>query len=298
MVFFLDAQGRTYARYGGRDAEGPDSRQSPSGLKCTMESVLQMHGRAQKSFAPRQREPKRFVRDVPGLAWRGRCIHCHQVKEALNADLRKRGVWERDLAFRYPLPENVGLELEVDRGNVVKAVKAKSPAAEAGLAKGDVVRRLGEVPIHSFADVQYALDIAPRTGAIEIAWLHDGEEHTGKLALAPGWRVSDVSWRPSMQRWVPWAWLYGPDLKAAEKKALGLAPGRLAFRQRDALSAQAKAAGIQGGDIVIGLDGKALEMDVDEFLRYVNRSYLVGDTVTVNVIRDGKRVDLAMRLLP
>src|SRR5438067_12657941 len=55
MVFFLNAEGKVYARYGGRDAEGPDKRQSLEGLRYTMESVLRMHGRAEKSFAPKAR---------------------------------------------------------------------------------------------------------------------------------------------------------------------------------------------------------------------------------------------------
>ena len=32
--------------------------------------------------------------------------------------------------------------------------------------------------------------------------------------------------------------------------------------------------------------------DVIGFLRYVGHSYLVGDQVTVNLLRDGKRLDL------
>jgi S1-C subfamily serine protease len=39
-------------------------------------------------------------------------------------------------------------------------------------------------------------------------------------------------------------------------------------------------------------------MDVGDFIRYVARSYLVGDRVTVNVLRDGKRLDLVMLLKP
>jgi hypothetical protein len=38
MVFILDAEGRVYARYGGRSPEGPDQRQSLEGLRYTMGS--------------------------------------------------------------------------------------------------------------------------------------------------------------------------------------------------------------------------------------------------------------------
>ena len=37
-------------------------------------------------------------------------------------------------------------------------------------------------------------------------------------------------------------------------------------------------------------------MDVDGFQRYVERNYLIGDRVTINLLRDGKRMDLPMTL--
>ena len=45
MVFFLNAEEKVYARYGGRDARNADSRQSLAGLHATMQSVLAMHAR-------------------------------------------------------------------------------------------------------------------------------------------------------------------------------------------------------------------------------------------------------------
>jgi hypothetical protein len=37
-------------------------------------------------------------------------------------------------------------------------------------------------------------------------------------------------------------------------------------------------------------------MSMEQFLGHVRRSYLVGDRVTLNIIRDGKRLDLPMKL--
>jgi hypothetical protein len=296
MVFFLNAEGQIYARYGGRDAEDPDRRQSLEGLRYTMESVLRMHGGAEKAFAPRSREAPRFVRQQSRFGRPGRCLHCHQVKEILNAELQRQGKWSRDLVWRYPLPENVGFALEVDRGNVVKEVKARSPAAAAGLKVGDAVRRLGGVPIHSFADAQLALDRAPATGSVAVAWERGGEVLSGELALPEGWRKTDITWRPSVRHLAASPRLYGPDLTAAEKKALGLSPRQLAFRQRESLSPQAEAAGIRAGDIILGFDDRQLDMDAYGFLHYVAGRYLIGDRVTVNLLRDGRRLNLGMTL--
>lgn len=297
MVFFFNPEGKVYARYGGRDGKSPDSRQSLEGLRYTMLSVLSMHAAKEKLFAPKRQERSKYVREVAGMGRGGRCMHCHTVKEVLNRDLRRKGTDLRDIAWRYPLPENIGVELDLDRGNVIRKVKDSSPASVTGLHAGDVLRLLNGIPIHSFADVQQALDRAPRSGSIAVTWERDGKRQQGKLTLADGWKKGDIYWRPSMQEYVPSARMYGRDLTAEQKKELGLSEQQLAFRQSTPVQAQARAAGVRVGDIILGIDDRKLEMDVDRFLRYVERSYLVGDRVTVQLIRDGKRMSLTMPLL-
>jgi S1-C subfamily serine protease len=291
MVFFSNAEERIYGRYGGRDAKGPDTRMSLAGLHHAMEAALDTHAREAKEAPPRREAPK-YIRDV--ATRRRGCFHCHQVKEALDAELKRAGKWSRDLVWRYPLPDNLGLVLEVDRGNVVRRVEPGSPAARAGLRAGDVVRRLNGVPVHSFADAQYALDRAPKVGAIEASWRRGPETMDGELTLPQGWRKTDISWRPSLQRLVPSPRLSGRDLPAKEKEALGLSAKQLAFRLEGYVHSQARDAGIRAGDVILGVDGKKLEMDATEFQWYVQRNYLVGDRVTVNALRDGKRLSLTM----
>jgi S1-C subfamily serine protease len=296
MVFFLSPDGKVYGRYGGRDAKDPDSRQSLEGLRYTMASVLDAHGRSEKAFAPRREEATKFVGDIQGVRRRG-CMHCHQVREALNRELKQTGKWQREHAWRYPLPDNLGLVLEVDRGNVVKRVEPESPAARAGLKPGDLLRRLNGVPVHSLGDAQFALDRAPPKGTVAVTWTRAGAAQTAELVLPGGWRKGDVSWRPSMLHLVPTLPLSGDDLSPGEKKALGLSPQQLAFRQSSSVHSRAKAAGIRGGDVILGFDDRTLSgMNADGFRRYVGREYLVGDRVTVNVLREGKRLSLPLTL--
>jgi hypothetical protein len=297
MVFFVNADGKVYARYGGRDGRDADNRQSLAGLAYTMQSVLAMHGQKEPAFAPRSGEGPKYIREAGGPVRRG-CMHCHQVKESLNAGLKKAGKWTRELVWRYPLPENLGITLEVDRGNVIKQVVAGSPAAAAGLQPGDRLTRLGIVPIHSFGDAQFALDIAPNASTLAVAWRRGEALHEKTIALPEGWRRSDISWRPSVQRLVPSLRLYGTDLTAEERKAQGLSPKQLAFRQQDGLPKQARDAGIQAGDIILGLDSRVTEMDLNELIHHLRRNYLVGEEVPVNLLRDGKRLTHKMRLLP
>lgn len=294
MVFFFDADLKVYARYGGRDGVSADNRQSLDGLLYTMKSVLRTHQQEAKEYAPKSGEGPKTIRDLAGGRGGGGCMHCHQIRESLDGNLRRNGQWTRDSVWRYPLPDNVGLELEVDRGNIVKKVKEGSPAAAAGIQPGDVVRRLNGVPIHSFGDAQFALDRAPRTGAVDIALQRGEQLSQEKLTLAEGWRKIDISWRASMRRVIGSARMYGNDLTTEEKMALGLSPKQLAFRQRYPVSSQAEGAGLKVGDIVLGLDDKPFEMDVSEFQHHVRAHYLVGDKATVQIVRDGKRMSLNM----
>jgi hypothetical protein len=298
MVFFLNSQEEIYGRYGGRDARSAERRQSLAGLRYAMEHALELHRqRAAQTPGPARRAEPVFVRRLPAARTYTGCIHCHQAKEILNEQLRLDGKWNRDLLFRYPLPDNLGIVLEVDRGDVVKRIEADSPAAVSGLRPGDVLQTLNGHPVYSLADAQYALDRAPQEGTIAALWRRNDELNQADIVLPKGWRRSDITWRPSMYDMVGAARVFGEDLTASEKEELRLPPDKLAFRQKDKVPRQAALAGIQPGDIILGFDGQRLELDAYNFLRHVRAKYVVGDRVTVNLIREGKRIDLPMTLL-
>ena len=297
MVFFLNPEQRVYARYGGRDHEGPDERQSLAGLRYTMESVLAEHKSSQPRYAPQQGGKPFYIREIAPPRGLGRCIHCHQAKEVIYNQLDREGKWNVDLAFRYPPPDNLGLKLEVDRGNVVEVVTDDSPAAKAGLKPGDVVQSLNNVPVHSFGDAQFALDRAPKRGQIEVSWERPSSRGMqGRIELPDRWRRSDIGWRASLRKFVASAHVYGKDLTPDEKAQLGLPPDQLAFRQKDSVPEQARKAGVRAGDIVLGVDDKELELRAYTFLMYMRSNYVKGEVVILNVLRDGRRLRLSMKL--
>lgn len=295
MVFFLTADEQILGRYGGRDSTGPDSRQSLAGLRYSMQAALRSFD-AVKPAPPGSHKEPRFVRDFHAARSRNRCTHCHEAKELAYDQIERDGKWNRDLLWRYPLPDNIGLFLEVDRGDVVERVEPESPAAKAGLRQGDVLQTLDGQTVNSLGDAQFILDNAPKKGAIEVSWQRDGDKLVGSLALPEGWRRGDLSWRPSMMHYFPSARLYGRDLKPEERKEYGLSDQQLAFWQKRPIHKQAEAAGIQENDIILGFDGRNLEMDAYDFLKFVRQSYVVGDQVIINLIREGKRLDLPMKL--
>lgn len=295
-AFFVNADGHIYGRYGGRDAHSPDSRNTLAGLRYALEAALAAHREAGAKAAPRGAAPL-VIDNVPAAKSHLRgCIHCHQAKEILRVQADRERGWDPRTRWVYPLPENVGVTLDLDRGDQVKAVAAASPAAAAGLRPGDTIVGLDNRTVRSFADAQYALHKAPARGAIKVAWQRDGKQHQGDLQLADGWKKTNLTWRPSLMDLLPSLPLFGTDLTAQEKQALGLPATRLAFRQDAPVPPSAKKLGVLEGDVILGINGLSLEMNVEQFLAFVRRNYLQGERVTLNLVRGGKRMEAPIKL--
>jgi hypothetical protein len=295
MAFFLSPDEKVYGRYGGRDAAGPDTRNSPAGLRFAMQAALKAHQRGDKGQPAERGEPLYIERVPRALNFRG-CIHCHQTKEIRRDDLIAAGKWKREDVWVYPLPENVGLTLDKDKGNLIRKVAPASASDRAGIKPGDVVQKINGHSVNSFGDAQYALHKGPTKGKIAVSWLHDGKAMTAEMTLAEGWRKTNITWRPSLLDLLPSLTLFGVDLSAKEKKALGFGEKQLAFRQQKPVHSEARAMGVEENDIIFGIDNQRLEMSMREFLSYVRRNYLVGDRATLNLIRNGKRVELPIKL--
>jgi membrane-associated protease RseP (regulator of RpoE activity) len=295
FVFFLGADETIYGRYGGRDAKGPDERNSLAGLRYAMTAAADAH-RTRSNEAPPKRTSKK-IHDYPeAKSYGASCIHCHQVNEIMRAQAKKDGTWKRSQLWVYPLPDNLGIILAKDQGDLAAKIHDGSPAAKAGIKAGDRIERIGETAIHSFADAQHALHHAPLVGDLPIRWQRGGVSMKGDLVLAEGWKKTNLTWRPSLFDILPSFPLFGNDLNAKEKQSLGLAANRLAFRHARKLPAAAVQAGMQEGDVIVGIDGQTMEMSSDDFLAHIRRNYLVNDRVTINVLREGKRVDLPWTL--
>lgn len=299
-AFFMNANGKIYGRFGGRDAGSPDRYLTLGGLKYAMRAALESHRREPREAPKREAPPEVLVENYPAAQRlkAGACIHCHQVYDFRRDEKRSAGKWTVDDIWKMlpPDPRKVGLYLEPEQGNRLLAVAPGSPAEKAGIYTRDVIRRINDRPIASYADVQYALHESPPQGSVSIEWEREGRPAKGELGLPDGWRQSDLSWRAFMWGLEPAASVHGKDLSGEEKKALGLSEKALAFRQGQFVPNAARQAGIQKDDIILGIDDKPLEMTMLQFNAYVRLNFKVGDRVTFNVLRDGKRMDLPMAL--
>lgn len=261
-----------------------------------MEKALEKYKAGVKPTAERPKPVRAEEYKAAKMRRGNECIHCHQVNEFRRADARAAGTWCRDDLWVYPLPENVGLTLELDRGDMVKSVAADSPVAKVGIKGGDRLVSLNGYPVASNADVQYALHKAPKSGAIPAEWVRGTNAMKGTLEVVEGWRKTNLTWRASLLDILPSLPISAEDLTAAEKKELGLAEKQAAFRQDKFVHSTLKAVGLKGGDVVVALDGKPVEGTMDDFLGLVRREHLVGDTITLTVLRGGKPVELKVPL--
>jgi serine protease Do len=293
-VFFLNADETVYGRYGGRDAADAEARLSLKGLRYAMDRALVAHQTPPPALPLAGRLQR--AEEYRAAAQHQGCIHCHNINEFRRADLKAAGKWDRESLWVYPLPENVGVTLEVDAGDRVKSVAAKSAAEKAGLKPGDRLATLNGYKVASLADVSYALHKASAKGIIAVSWMRDGKECSGALQVSEGWRKTNVTWRPSMLDILPSLPFVGDDLTAQEKKKLGLPATQAAFRQDDRVHATLAEAGLRGADVVVGFNGVTVDGAMGDLLGYVRRNHLVGDMVTVDILRDGKPVSFRLVL--
>ena len=102
----------------------------------------------------------------PGEYWLG--IQCHPVFPALQAQLH--------------LPENQGI--------VVEGVVPDSPAAKAGLAKYDVILKVGDKKLSDVPDLLQAVDSA-KDKEIKLEIIRDGQPKT--IAITPAKRPEEYN---------------------------------------------------------------------------------------------------------
>jgi hypothetical protein len=299
-ALFLTPGGEVLGRFGGRDAETPAKYQSLPGLRYSLEAALRRFKTTQSPSASEGQKPTkpRRVEDYPAAAKRHAqaCIHCHHVYEFRREMLQSEGRWSLDEVWVYPLPENIGVTLEVHEQTRIAAVQPNSPAAKAGLRAKDRLLRINETPIASVLDVQHALHRAPRKDTLRLTWQNGAGERTAALTLPANWRQTDVSWRWSLKSMSPSPGVIGEDLEPALRKPLGLAPGQLAYRQMNFLPVPARHAGLRANDVIIGIDDQPLLMNARQFETHIRLHYRVGQEITLNVVRGKERLKLRLKL--
>ena len=309
-AMFINADGTVYARYGTQSAKGADAYNSIESLEKTMRRVLALHKNypANKAtLAGKLGKPKPYITalQMPGMKHRSKlagstarnnCVHCHNIHDAEHEQLHDAGRLTHDALWRYPLPDNLGLQLDPGDGRIVTAVKANSPADKVGLRPGDVLTHADGQALTSIADLQWVLHNLPNTQASVTLKATRGERAIEKkLAMRAGWKKTDISWRGSLWSIKPVLATWCAPMKEKQVKLLRLAKGVKPLEVRWINTGRpegrnAKRAGLRQGDIIIGMEGKPLRMRSEHFNMHVKLNYKVGDKLPLTLLRKGKRI--------
>ena len=309
-AMFLNADGTVYARYGTQSAQGADAYNSIESLEKTMRRVLALHNdypANKTALAGKLGKPKPYktALQMPGMKHRTKlaggtarnnCVHCHNIHDAEHEQLRAAGRQNHDALWRYPLPDNLGLRIDPGDGRSVSAVQAGFAAAEAGLQTGDVLTHADGQSLTSIADLQWVLHNLPNTSAnVTLKATRGDRSIEKKLAMNAGWKKTDISWRGSLWSIKPVLATWCAPMKDKQIKPLRLAKGvkplevRWITTDRPA-GRTAKRAGLQKGDIIIGMEGNPLRISSEHFNMHVKLNYKVGDKLPLTLLRKGKRI--------
>ncbi|RMG36133.1 MAG: PDZ domain-containing protein [Planctomycetota bacterium] len=312
---FIHPDGTVYARYGTQSARGPDAYNSIDGLLHTMRRVLRLHAEYPANKAELEgKRPKRprgqTALELPGMknaeklarqTTRSNCVHCHMIHDAMHFHAQQTGTFTRDLLWKYPLPENVGLEIDPDHGLRIERVLPDSPAAAAGLKAGDEVVRMNGQRMASIADMQWVMHHLPNGPTTLVVETARGSMH--RLALERGWKETDISWRGSLWSVSPRLRVWTPILAYDRRKQLGIPDSNTALLvkwiNRGAPGGRAAfESGLREGDVIVELDGRPLQnVDPARFNMLIKLNYEIGDRLPLTVLRRGRRIRVEVRLV-
>ena len=311
-AMFINADGTVYGRYGTQSAEGADAYNSVESLEKTMRRVLSAHANYstyKKYLTSKRGKPKPYktAMQMPGLSpqhkekfrlltERKNCIHCHNIHDAENNQLKLTDNWSNDALWRYPLPDNIGLIIDPKDGLKISKVITGSPAAKAGLKAGQSIAYINNQLILSIADIQWVLHNLP-LGPTNIKVRIWSDKRERILSAGAGWKKTDVSWRGSMGSVEPFLRVWTPAATPQELEKLNLPDGQNALKVKyvNRGSPEGRAvlkAGLKINDYIIAIAGKPFDktMSARKFSTHVKLNYKSGQKLPITLLRNGKRI--------
>ncbi|MCI0418154.1 MAG: hypothetical protein L0387_09345 [Acidobacteria bacterium] len=299
--FIMNADEQIYMRYGGRDARSPDAYLNLSSLELALEKGLELHRQYQQGELKKTERPKPlFPREIPLLVERttarNNCVECHLIGDYQNVHREQDGKLDK-LTHMYRSPDirTLGIELDVPKGLVVKEVR--DAVAAAGMKPGDRIATLNGTPVWAFGDLQYHYDKVRRNAErIQMAVERNGTSIDLSIALPERWWWTDLTFR----QWTiePRVYFESLPLTELEKRERGLVEqGGFASKVRrvDMFAEMTKSHELRAGDIVFGVDGVQRDEVANTAELFIKLRKTAGETVTLDVIRDGKRMQMKLK---
>ncbi len=314
-ALLMNVDGTVYHRYGTRAAEEASSRLSMKALSQLLVDSLEDHLEYLKNPSPPPRKPILPIEEIPSMATRLKkdkidCFHCHMVYDSFRKDEQALGTWSRSEIWKYPLPDQVGLLMEVEDPSLIRKVASSSAAYRSRIRSKDRIIYLEDQRVRSHADIQWVLENAsPNATTLRVVVERKGKRKELKLRLRKGWKVSDskvVSWRPTIWSYRPAPGFGGPMLKPNELAKWKLPKNSWAIRityivnwgENKKDGQNAIQAGLKRGDIVYSVGKKKDFISSQHFQSWFRMGMKPGAKVEIRILRNGKPKRILMKVLP
>ncbi len=303
--FFINADMTVYGRYGSR-RDGGDSLFSTSGLKEAMTKALAIHKgypANRPSLASKNIKASnlgKMPEQMPAIEVQFRnpdiprnCIHCHHVwKGVRRSRMSDKKPIPDNLLWVYPMPDAIGITIDVADGAKIASVAAGTPAAKAGAQAGDVILSINGAPMLSIADFQFVLHNSPDQATLKVQVQRGAECKALSIAIAGDWRkAADFTWRTSANDLR--LGMQMESLTDADRSAAGLRAGGLKVRNAGP-KGPAGMAGFRAGDVIIALNGQPMPDKETDFLSVIRQKFLPGQKIKLTIVRGGKKQDISM----
>jgi len=190
-----------------------------------------------------------------------------------------------------PLATSFGLEKP--QGALVSSVEPKGPAAQAGLKTGDVILSVGGQQVDRSVDVSRAVTRMQPGSSTKLDVWRDRKRQTLNVKVGEMPSEEKVASRQSGGGDAAEQAKLGLTVRplSAEEQRLAETEGKLLVQQATGPAARA---GLQQGDIIIGVAGERIE-SVDQ-LRAKTRNLKPNDSIALLVERNGAQIFVPIRV--
>jgi hypothetical protein len=300
FFFILNADEHIYMRYGGRDGQSQDTFLSLDSLELALAKGLELHklyldGKIQKTERPKPRFPREIPLLVERTFSRNNCVECHLIGDFENIHREEDGTLDKPAhMYRSPDIRTVGILVDVPKGLVVKEVGGA--AQTAGMRPGDRIAALNGTVVWTLADLQYYYDKVPRSAErIQMTVDRGGEPVELTIHLPARWWWTDIRFRQMTID--PRVYFDSRPLTDREKQEHSLEGGGFAsmVTHVDTFAQMMKSHSLRVGDIIVGVDGVQRDPLANTAELFIKLRKTAGDSVTLEVIREGKRMQMPLQ---
>ncbi len=188
-----------------------------------------------------------------------------------------------------------------EEGVLIVRVSPDSPAADAGLRRGDIILSVDGDTVNSAADLMEAIAAHESGDEIELTYLHGSEELTVTAVLADVDGHTLLGVQP-YQEAAQMQWNRQGQPSTGMELPEGMAPYQLQNAEAGAQIVEvmdespAADAGLEVGDVITAVDGE--EVAGPEALVEQIGGYAPDETVTLSVTRGNEELDIDVTLAP